>query len=325
MENPDKSPHRHPPESRAAAKRRRFFERAVEAHARATGRTDGKFICPICLGEFDRKALEGDLLSLEHVPPRSAGGRELCLTCRRCNSAAGHGFDHSIAEAARYRAMRSGLTGHRTAFSSKATIESDGGQLNAGFRFDENGIVIEVHEQRNDPTRYSAQMENLQRKAAAGGSEMHFRLNLTFRFGPRKLFVSWLKAVYLAAFAKFGYDYALRDVLKPVRMQILQPDETVVSNSALALDTHLTAKFDGPNILHVRAPLDSLMVYFPASKAANGTPLMVILPMPDSPDDFFTKLAASYISVDGQRRINTDASPLGWPRGPEFLADFSEE
>ena len=219
--------------------------------------------------------------------------------------------------------MQSGLTGQRTDFSSKVIIAAEGRQLNAALRFDENGVVVEVHEARNNPVSFAAQIEALRQRAGAGASEMQFRLNVSFRLGARKLFVSWLRAAYLAAFAKFGYDYVLREVLDPVRLQILRPDEQLVPNSALALDTRHTAELDGPNILHVRAPLDALMVYFPASSVANGTPLMVMLPMPDSPEDFYSKLTASYVGVKGQRRIDASASPLGWPNGPDFLADFT--
>lgn len=319
----DSQDHEAEPESRGAAKRRRLFERAVEAHARATGRTDGKFVCPVCLDSFDSTALERDLLSLEHVPPRSVGGKELCLTCRRCNSEAGDQFDYAVAEAERYRAMQSGLKGQQTDFSTKVIIEAEGRQLNAGLRFDENGVVIEVHERRNNPVPFAAQIDALRQRAGAGDPEMTFRLDVSFRFSPRKLFVSWLRAAYLAAFAKFGYDYVLRKVLDPVRLQILHPEEQLVPNSALAFDARHTAKLDGPNILHMRAPLEGLMVYFPAGTVANGTPLMVMLPMPDSPQDFYSNLAASYVAVEGQRRIDTTGGALGWPNGAEFLADFA--
>ena len=35
----------------------------------------------------------GTLLSVEDVPPRHSGGRPLVLTCKACNSTAGHSID----------------------------------------------------------------------------------------------------------------------------------------------------------------------------------------------------------------------------------------
>ena len=47
--------------------------------------------CPICLTAFsEREAEQGEVVTLEHVPPRSfkVGGFAMCLTCADCNNSA---------------------------------------------------------------------------------------------------------------------------------------------------------------------------------------------------------------------------------------------
>ena len=50
------------------------------------------YCCPIC-GGF--KSI--DELTLEHVPPKSMGGKEIILTCKACNNEAGSNIDLNIA------------------------------------------------------------------------------------------------------------------------------------------------------------------------------------------------------------------------------------
>lgn len=47
------------------------------------------YVCPICDKAFSEAAVLAGVLTAEHVPPQSFGGRELLLTCKKCNNEAG--------------------------------------------------------------------------------------------------------------------------------------------------------------------------------------------------------------------------------------------
>ena len=66
-------------------RRLRFFDR-------------GNTRCPICLTSFTRDAVaQGQNVTLEHAPPKTLGGSEMCLTCTTCNSSAGGKLDQAAA------------------------------------------------------------------------------------------------------------------------------------------------------------------------------------------------------------------------------------
>ena len=57
---------------------------------------DGNAKCPICLEAFtEAEAIEGQTVTLEHVPPKALGGKPMCLTCTKCNVGAGQGVDQA--------------------------------------------------------------------------------------------------------------------------------------------------------------------------------------------------------------------------------------
>lgn len=82
-------------------RKQRLYELGRGALTRIIGREVPGYVCPICLRGFE--ALDG--LSEEHVPPESLGGSVLCLTCRECNSGAGHGIDSEMHREKRSKAF----------------------------------------------------------------------------------------------------------------------------------------------------------------------------------------------------------------------------
>ena len=93
-------------------KKRNWFDRGAAAFESVC---PGKYAaptypCPICLTPFTFDALTDGRLTSEHVPPESAGGRDLVLTCKECNNSAGTKLD---ADAAIKELVRSAMAGRR--------------------------------------------------------------------------------------------------------------------------------------------------------------------------------------------------------------------
>ena len=78
--------------SKRERRKRRWFEDGMQALERVIGEPAPGYVCPICRRWFT----ELEEVTFEHAPPRSVGGREVALTCRECNSGAGHGIDAEL-------------------------------------------------------------------------------------------------------------------------------------------------------------------------------------------------------------------------------------
>jgi len=75
-------------------RRLKIFRYGSKAIAKYTNGDSSLYYCPICGDGYpELSAISGEELTLEDVPPKSIGGKPILLTCRRCNSSAGHTMD----------------------------------------------------------------------------------------------------------------------------------------------------------------------------------------------------------------------------------------
>jgi hypothetical protein len=75
----------------------KLFKVGIAAANAYLGIARNVYLCPICAQEFPIDSVHDGRLTLEHVPPKAAGGKWLVLTCKECNSKAGHSIDSASA------------------------------------------------------------------------------------------------------------------------------------------------------------------------------------------------------------------------------------
>lgn len=172
------------------------------------------YVCPLCLVIYTRDAVLSGLLTAEHVPPETQGGKPLVLTCKTCNDEAGRSLDSHAWNKERVLAA---LRGEPTDGIS-IQLGADDQLLNAVFSVRDGIHFIDIAERHNrrGATRAFADSVTGTRKP----------LRLTFhrdRFDDLRAKVSWLRAAYLTLFAIFGYSVACARSTVTVREQIADP------------------------------------------------------------------------------------------------------
>jgi hypothetical protein len=185
--------------------------------------------CPCCLTAYGRDALDARFLTVEHVPPRWAGGRELVLTCRDCNSTAGSAFD---AHAERREAIHNFLAARGSDRAMRAEFRvgdviTRGNVHHVGDAF----LMVGVPE-ANNPKDVAETIRTLDALAAEGaGGRMGFRLTENVSLTRARL--SWVRAAYLAAFAALGWRYAFLEHLNLLRAQLADPAASLLPPLAM--------------------------------------------------------------------------------------------
>jgi hypothetical protein len=150
---------------------------------------------------------------LEHVPPRSVGGRELLLTCTACNNTAGTKLD---ADAKTKEEVRLAMTG-RAPRPHRIKMMIGGLKVNGQLHESGGAYQLTIPKKLNKPGTSDA----LRPLARAGAS-------LTVeheRYSELGAVISWLRAGYLALVAMHGYQYVLDPAFDIVRFQIRECDE----------------------------------------------------------------------------------------------------
>jgi hypothetical protein len=178
------------------------------------------YVCPICDRAFPEEAVAAGVLTAEHVPPESFGGRELLLTCRKCNNDAGTLLD---AHARRKEDLADVMT-RPPSKPLKVTVERQGRKLNAHLIASETGWELKVVKRANDPKVVAAFQ-------ASGPPKAGESLNVDFvgsRFAELGAKMSWFRSGFLALFATHGYRFSFDPALAVVKRQIRSPESRLI-------------------------------------------------------------------------------------------------
>jgi hypothetical protein len=267
------------------------------------------YVCPICWHGFAEGALAPGYLTLEHVPPKAAGGKPLVLTCRACNNRAGEGVDAEMSKAERGRAFLQGelKKPHRVKLAlGELKINADAVVGPGGFQF--FGLP-----RQNDPKVHAAFFEEVGRISKAGSS-WQFTIGLPHeRYAAHQARVSWLRAAYLAAFARFGYRYALNPNLAIVRRQLADPKTEIIP----------VFKIQIPGV--GRTERKFVLIREPSDLACLGVQMgrhLVFLPH-NGQAGFYDRLEAHRKTTTG-KRAEFSGQQFAWPKGPVHEFDFAE-
>ena len=276
-------------------KKRDWFDRGAAAYAlvRTEHSAEPIYPCPLCLTPFTVDSLADGRLSSEHVPPESVGGRELVLTCRRCNNSAGAMLDADAAVKELVRSAMAGTREHRERV--KAAIGDF--RVNAEVHLSGGRYSLVVPRRVNKP----GTADNL--KTVRPGSSITVQYRQFSELGAK---ISWFRAGYLALFAVAGYAFALDPAMEIVRRQILECDErrmvtfTSEVSEEIALSVH--------RILRVQAPdwhrgwaveFGRYFLHFPSAGDM----------------DFYDRMSARGSAVTPYM---TTYEYVGWPTEPTF-------
>ena len=184
-------------------KRAKWFSFGVEAFQRARPGAPAVYACPLCVRGF----ASIDALTLEHVPPKSIGGRQLVLTCRECNNTSGSRLDSHIRAG---RDLQEIAAGERTA---AVGLKAFGHAINARATFPPDSILLTGVPEKSNPDAHRAFFEGLDAASASGSSDWSINLEFSTRHSERREGVGWLRAAYLYVFAALGYDFVMRPEL----------------------------------------------------------------------------------------------------------------
>ena len=290
-------------------KKRRFFDQGVQAISRLKGAQEGCYVCPICEKTFSVSALESCVLTLEHVPQKFRRGRPIILTCKDCNSVAGHKLDSEVFNREELRKFSSALVGGIDQYDGLVKFQGGGETVNAIVTISGGLNRLELPKKHNDPNaagQLNSYFERLAREGKGDGEE--FTITPPMKPNLRLSKVGDLRMAYLAAFALLGYTYVLDSRLILIRRQLREPETEVVQGFWTSVGKG-QPKQDGIGLL--QEPITALYVQLGYA--------FVILPWLEGPSNPYSVLMADYKQ---NQKMSFKGKPLPWPKGSEFLLDF---
>lgn len=231
------------------------------AAAARAGDCSHRFVCPLCLRSFYEN--DPKVLTVEHVPAKALGGKGLLLTCKNCNSKAGHLLQGNQTERDRQAAFWEGAI--PTPFN--ISVETHFGTIRGTVTYDGSGHanVMADHKRMSPSTIKAFELEKSQ--------IVYNAVSIGRRFNPGRARVADLRDAYLWTFARYGYRAIAFPALDWIRygIRIGQTSETRWSVEVRD-DSILNAQKDkkGPIICFMEKPQGAIFV----CRGKNG----VILP-----------------------------------------------
>lgn len=110
---------------------------------------DKTYICPICLDQFQEKDIissSANFLTEEDAPPAKLGGKRIVLTCKDCNSTAGHQIDNHLVNRIRENDENSFYKGTK----QYRNIEFEGQNITAEITSNGDGTLRVFHKSKNN-------------------------------------------------------------------------------------------------------------------------------------------------------------------------------
>ncbi len=234
------------------------------------------FICPLSLKVFDQDGLSSkyaDQLTIEHVPPKSLGGRGVTLTNKISNSQAGHTLDSNL-----------------LAYLLHQDFNSGRGSIPVKYKFD-NKITINGEIQSGDNLSLKFKPKEMHQGAQKIlnllQTEKEFPISFSF-VKPSDPAIALLRIAYLLAFSTLGYSFLfgatkyINPNIDKIRRQINSPSEQILTEVPV-LKWHLPDDFLGVNIIYEPKEVRALLVVFDLKTSHKQHRFCAILP---GPDDF---------------------------------------
>ena len=203
----------------------------------------GNTHCPICLHQFTEEDVRrGRSVTLEHAPPKTMGGQEVCLTCERCNSLASATLDQAVKR-------------HKS--PPELLFDISGAKRSARFWRDGIPPSKMPYTFGTGPAAKEAQRELSNQTIVAVTAPIQFDQPTTISEIPvsqkmpnlRHVELSYLRSAYLLVFSllgRSGYVYAQSEAVGLIRMQILNPSYEAVLARARSLVKGISEESHNP-------------------------------------------------------------------------------
>ena len=255
------------------------------------------YICPLSLEVFLEDSLNLDVLTQEHVPPDSLGGKPICLTSKTSNNGASD-LDSMLKN--RHESLLLYKTEKKTtAYGYLHTDEAPGkGKKVKIHTFRENNKLVLQYIVSKQLASYVRSNVDMFTKGAT--STLNFEI-IDINTSP-KLRAAYIKNAYLKAFAHFGYGFILGEMnrsdkthfcnksIQTVRESLSLVDCTTLGNISIKEDIEewptsyisIASTRDGSN-RYLAVPLDleinqkqRAVVFFHEFGGVKSTPLHLL-------------------------------------------------
>ncbi|OWP85330.1 hypothetical protein [Flavobacterium davisii] len=281
---------------------------------------DRTYICPICLGQFEESDIISsntkNFLTEEDAPPEKLYGKRIALTCKKCNSSAGHQIDNHLINRIREIDDNNYYKGS-TQFRN---FDFEGENITAEITSNGDGTLRVLHRnKKNNPNLLEKFIYGIKTKNVGP------LLNLKpkdYKIIPERVDLALLKTSYIITFSKFGYIFLLDDFYQNIRNQIKDMDAK--PSGELFLSNQLQSENVGTYyVLNKNAK--SIFNVFSLKTEYSETIVSSIIPLPNlTAKKIHSTLTSNGYNVNQPGKIGVNLDVSTYDMNADLFSDIDE-
>jgi hypothetical protein len=280
---------------------------------------DKTYICPICLDQFQEKDIissSTNFLTEEDAPPAKLGGKRIVLTCKDCNSTAGHQIDNHLVNRIRENDENSFYKGTK----QYRNIEFEGQNITAEITSNGDGTLRVFHKSKNNnPSLLDKFVYGIKNKTVGPFLNLERK---DYQVNSERVNLALLKTSYIITFSKFGYIFLLDDFFNPIRNQIR--DMNVGYESHIFLSKQLETNNSGSYYV-MNTGAKSIFNVFTLSTEYSQTVISSFIPMPNlTPEQIFENLTKTGYSVNEPGKVGVNLDVRNYDPYANLFNDITE-
>ncbi len=278
------------------------------------------YICPLCLAQFAKGDLISDssknFLTEEDAPPAKLGGSRIALTCKKCNSRAGHQIDNHLIN--RIREIDDSNFYKRS--KQFRHLEYEGRKVTAEVTSNGDGTLTVLHRtKKNNPNLLDKFIYGIKNKTIGPILNLEPKKYIV---DSDKVNLALLKTNYIINFAQFGYIFLLDSYYDSLRKQIENMNEG----------------FDGQIFLKDQFQKDKEGMYYVLNQGAKSTfsifslkteysetLIGAILPLPNkTPKEIHSVLTSNGYDIGVKGKVGVSLDISNYDGSADLFNDIKE-
>lgn len=278
------------------------------------------FICPICLEQFQENDIVSsninNFLTEEDAPPAKLNGKRITLTCKTCNSTAGHQIDNHLINRIRENDDNSFYKGS----VQYRNFNFEGENITSEITSNGDGILKVLHRtKKNNPTLIEKFFYGIKNKTIGPILNLEPK---TYNVNAERVSLALLKTSYIITFSKFGYIFLLDNYYQNIRNQI--KDMSVGYTGQIFFTNQLKAENVGTYyVLNNNAK--SIFNVFSLSTQYSETIIGSIIPLPNlTPEELNSNLIANGYNVNQVGKVGVNLDVSTYDMNADLFSDINE-
>lgn len=280
---------------------------------------DRTYICPICLEQFSVADITSDdtknFLTEEDAPPDKLGGSRIALTCKRCNSTAGHEIDTHLINRIRLLDNSKYYKGSK----HEGFVDYNGQRIQTEITSDGNGTLQLLHRfKNNNPTT----LEKFIKKIKNSVGDLLNLKQKELKNDSEKVNKALLKTSYVLTFSKFGYIFLLDNFYDVIRKEISDNDTPFSGHNFLGeqftpsqIGTYYILNNDAKSIFNIF----SLETQYSQTIIGNIFPISKLFP-----EEFHNRLTSTGYNIGISGSIGVTLRTTTYDDDADLFSDIEE-